>query len=141
MKLVETMTSEVAGVCQKLFLNMEMNKTIGANAKDIGSDFNIIAIKSDRYTGAMINVGIMASYGLQMFKERCTKLAPEFAVVTQRPMEILVKFQDVSGTVRELSFVGEDAANICHQVDHLNDVTIKNTGVFRINSSDDILRF
>lgn len=71
----------------------------------------------------IINPEIIESAGTSTFEEGCLSL-PLLLEAIERPAEVTVKFQELSGQERVLKASGILATALQHEIDHLNGVLI-----------------
>lgn len=71
----------------------------------------------------LINPEIIASEGLQKGEEGCLSF-PDIITVVERPYNVTVRAQNLSGDFFEVTGEGLLARAFCHEIDHLNGVVM-----------------
>lgn len=96
---------------------------VGLAAPQIGILKQVIVfdLYDDEGPMALINPRIVDKKGKQIEEEGCLSLPGRHGMV-ERPYEVTVQYEDVSGESYELS--GEELLSrvLCHEIDHLNGV-------------------
>lgn len=121
---------EVTGFDKKLqVLAEDMIETmhdadgVGLAAPQIGLLKKVIVVDLYDEEGpmVMINPTITQESGCQIEEEGCLSLPGKHGFV-ERPTQIKVKYQNLSGKNQELTATDLLARVICHEVDHLNGI-------------------
>ena len=96
---------------------------VGLAAPQIGILKQVIVLDlyDDEGPMALINPRIVDKKGIQIEEEGCLSLPGRHGMV-ERPYEVTVQYEDVTGDSYELT--GEELLSrvLCHEIDHLNGV-------------------
>jgi peptide deformylase len=96
---------------------------VGLAASQIGIIKQVIVIDlyDDEGPMALINPRIIDQNGTQIEEEGCLSLPGRHGMV-ERPFEVTVQYEDLSGVTYDLT--GEELLSrvLCHEIDHLNGV-------------------
>jgi len=95
---------------------------LAANQVGVSKRVMIIDLTVGKRTGELhvcINPEIVESIGTQREDEGCLSV-PDFVEEVTRPERVKLRFQDRSGTEREMWGEGLMARAMCHETDHLN---------------------
>jgi len=118
--------TQLTDLVEQMFDTMVEEEGIGLAANQIGVDLNllvfeVIDLDEDIDSGkvVMANAEIIASSGKEMMEEGCLSL-PDVRIELERPEQITVRYQDISGTIQETSFTGMQSRVIQHEFDHLH---------------------
>ena len=113
----------VLQLCEDMKLTMFMAQGVGLAANQVGYDHRIIYIKTDDFSGVMINPEIKErSEDTISFEEGCLSLPGQFVNVKSRSAEITVGYYGMSGNYHEI--VAKDTLSVIiqHEVDHLDGI-------------------
>lgn len=126
---VAAITDELRQLAGDMFETMYYEKGIGLAAVQVGVLQQMLVAdvewKEDGIVGTqwvLINPEIVNVGPEQhVYKEGCLSFPDQFAEV-ERPKQLRVKFQDLTGAWREENFDGLLATCVQHEIDHLNGV-------------------
>ena len=71
----------------------------------------------------MVNPVLLRRAGDEIGREGCLSL-PEITANVERPVEIVVRYQDIHGVSHEMATDGFEARVVLHEMDHLNGILI-----------------
>lgn len=105
----------------KLAMEHPTVKCIGLAANQIGETKRVIVVEQGGQKIALVNPVITFSTGIQTVKDGCMSVKGGTYFRTRtRPRLIGVEYQDETGTGRRRRAEGQNAAAICHEVEHLD---------------------
>ena len=88
----------------------------------------------------IINPEIISQSGKNKYLlEGCLSL-PEICGEVERPNEVVVKYQDVSGNVIDKTYTGFQAKTFCHELDHLDGILYKDRAKKMYKSYDEYFK-
>jgi len=116
----------VPDLAEKMLATMYKAPGIGLAAPQIGELLRLVVIdiRPDEKPEPMVLVNpeiVADSQELATREEGCLSLPNQFADVT-RPARVKVRWQDLTGTKKEIEADGLLAACLQHEIDHLNGV-------------------
>ncbi len=146
---VEIIDEEIKKLVSDLVDTMrEGPGSVGVAAPQIGVTLRVcvVDVSSSRHGRennhgllCMINPVIVSSKGVAVMREGCMSV-PDYTGDVERPTEIVVRFVEPEGGMRELVATGFEAVAIQHEMDHLNGllfldrISSVKTGLFRRKS-------
>ena len=124
-KKVDIVDDIVISILNQMLECMYKNNGIGLAAPQVGILKRLVVVDCSDKSNVkkplkLINPEIIKlSSEILEFEEGCLSLPKQYAKV-KRPVEIIVKFQNIEGVFCEESFSGIEATCIQHEVDHLD---------------------
>lgn len=122
-KTVTVFDEKLAGLAQDMIETMDSAEGIGIAAPQVGILKRMVIVSridlEDAPALVLVNPEIHQPEGLQCKIEGCLSVKGRSGMV-ERPLSLLVKYQDLEGNHHELAATGDLTRVICHEVDHLN---------------------
>lgn len=127
---VKKIDDGIVSLAELLLASLEPLKAVGLSACQLGFLKSVAVI---RYTGVqlvMINPEILKRGKMVFVEERCISI-PGKVFTVKRPKFVKVSYVGLDGKTH--TFRGRDllAQAICHEIDHLNGITIDKIGRLR----------
>jgi peptide deformylase len=125
---VDTFDDELEPLVQDMFESAWAAPGLGLAAPQIGINLRLAVIdvsvgKNPTDRLVLANPEIVATDGRVSLEEGCLSF-PGLFTTLPRPRTVRVRFQDLTGDVRELATDGLLAQAVCHEVDHLDGVLL-----------------
>jgi peptide deformylase len=113
-------------VVEKMYKTMVSKNGIGLAANQVGILKRLFVMKTDAddYL-AFLNPQIVSGNGKRITQEGCLSFNPEKRYKVRRNDFVTVKFVNLMGDEKEMSFRGKLATCVQHEIDHLNGITMK----------------
>ncbi len=127
---IDPSSAELPGLLEDLKDTLESENGLGLAANQIGIDqaviaVNMAAIEDDPEEPVifLLNPKIIESAGKEIEEEGCLSF-PELTIAVPRPARLSVRAQSATGEELEITAEGLLARVLCHEIDHLNGLTI-----------------
>lgn len=122
-KIVTAFDQKLADLAQDMIETMNAAEGIGIAAPQVGILKRMVIVSRIDLEEApalvLVNPEIYHPEGKQCKPEACLSVKGRSGMV-ERPLSLVVKYQDLAGNHHELSASGDLTRVICHEVDHLN---------------------
>jgi len=118
---VYEITQEIVDICKQLKKECLENNGVGLAAPQLGYLYRIIYIKA--YDICLINPEITSKEGIRYAREGCLSL-PNQTFLVERPTKVKVVSEILELRRKGFKFRDLDAAVVCHEIDHLDGITI-----------------
>jgi peptide deformylase len=121
---VTTFGKELRAVIADLTETMKHAAGVGLAAPQVGLSLSVCVAMIGRKTVALVNPEIVwESEELSVMEEGCLSL-PDCWIEVERPLTIIVRYQDEKGRMQERKLTQFDARVVQHEIDHLNGILI-----------------
>lgn len=121
---VEDIDEEVRPFLADMFKTMTIHDGIGLAANQVGVAKSFFVFLCNELTGVVINPRVVHVVGSSSSLEGCLSGSSERLLV-KRPEVIVVEYQILDGSMVSQMFSGSLATLFCHEIDHLNGLTIR----------------
>lgn len=122
-KTVTAFDEKLAELAQDMIETMNAAEGVGIAAPQVGIlKRMVIVVRVDLEDApplVLVNPEIHHPEGKQCKAEACLSVKGRSGMV-ERPLSLVVKYQDLEGRQHELAATGDLTRVICHEVDHLN---------------------
>lgn len=130
-KPVEEITLELRQLAAEMMATMHIEGGVGLSAPQIGRSIRLIVFDVINETNNAMNSGwifnpeiIETSEETDVEKEGCLSYRGLWVEI-ERPKKIKVKYIGLDGTERLQTYHGIAARVICHEIEHLEGITLK----------------
>ena len=119
---VEEITPRIKTLIDDMVETMRDANGVGLAAPQVGIRRRIVVVEcEDGEVYEMINPEIIERSGSQTEIEGCLSVPGKYGI-TNRPMEVTVKYTDRDGNERTAKGSGLKARAFCHELDHLDGI-------------------
>jgi len=123
---VETFDAELTQLAEDMVETMYDAPGVGLAAPQVGVDRRIVIVdvtvgEEEDTLFVFVNPEVLESSGAETDVEGCLSI-PELTEKVERPSQLTLRAQDLTGETFELEAEGFFARAICHEIDHLNGV-------------------
>lgn len=122
-KIVKDISGEIIKLAEDMAETMYLSRGMGLAAPQVGESCCLIITDTGEGLIELFNPKIVASEGLEVFKEGCLSV-PEIMLEIKRPEKIVVDGINRDGKEITLEAKGLMARVIQHEIDHLNGTLI-----------------
>ena len=121
---IETFGPALAHFAERMRLTMDTAGGKGLAGNQVGLLRQLFVWRdTDASAGACVNPEVLAvSEETGLDEEGCMSFPRLFRFAFERPLEVHVRYRDVSGGLHEATPVGRLARTFLHEIDHLNGV-------------------
>ncbi|GIU82525.1 MAG: peptide deformylase [Acidobacteria bacterium] len=129
-KPVETFDENLEKLALDMFETMYHADGVGLAAPQVGISSRLFVMDCSGGTDpsrrfVIINPEIIACEGHQIGKEGCLSF-PGIYTEIKREMRVIVRFQDLKGSLQELDVTGLEARCVLHETDHCDGIVFLN---------------
>ena len=118
---VDEITPRILTLLDDMHDTLEKAQGVGLAAPQVGILRRIVIVEIDDKKYEMINPEIIERSGSQTEIEGCLSVPGKYGI-TNRPMEVTVKYTDRDGNERTAKGSGLKARAFCHELDHLDGI-------------------